>query len=218
MLWRGNLCARRSSNPRFLVVGVTIILVILYLKCKSRLDEAAPSSGQPSRHFSNHEFRPDATVGSVDAEKSAHYESLVNAIYAKHRSGLGDNGAAVELEGSSKTIGDKQLKKIALNEELSELIPFNRTLSDVRNPLCRDLEYDLDDLPTTSVVIIFFNEPFSVLVRTVFSVLSTGDPRILKEVILVDDFSSNKELKGQLDHFVAHRLPAKVKIIRLKSR
>jgi len=44
-------------------------------------------------------------------------------------------------------------------------------------------------LPSASVIIIFYNEPWSVLLRTVHSVLSGSPPHILKEIILVDDHS-----------------------------
>lgn len=44
-------------------------------------------------------------------------------------------------------------------------------------------------LPTTSVVIIFYNEAWSVLIRTVYSVLQETPPKFLKEIILVDDNS-----------------------------
>jgi len=39
------------------------------------------------------------------------------------------------------------------------------------------------------MIIIFYNEPWSVLLRTVHSVLSGSPPHVLKEIILVDDHS-----------------------------
>ena len=78
--------------------------------------------------------------------------------------------------------GERQLKKIALNEALSEHISYNRTIPDARHPACRKKSYDLSTLPTASVVIIFFNEPYSVLVRTAHSVLNSSPKNLLKEV------------------------------------
>ncbi|XP_070508899.1 polypeptide N-acetylgalactosaminyltransferase 1 [Chironomus tepperi] len=114
--------------------------------------------------------------------------------------------------------GELQLSKIALNEELSNHISYNRTVPDARHPSCRIKFYDIESLPTASVIIIFFNEPYSVLVRTVHSVINTTPDRLLREVILVDDGSSNVELKGKLDYYVKTRFSDKVKVLRLKNR
>lgn len=54
---------------------------------------------------------------------------------------------------------------------------------------CKEKKYDYDHLPTTSVVIAFYNEAWSTLLRTVYSVLETSPDILLEEVILVDDYS-----------------------------
>lgn len=148
------------------------------------------------------------------------FERWIRLDLEKQEKGLGDDGrSAVLTDQIAKEIGERQLTKIALNEELSEHLYYNRTLSDARNPLCQTQHFIIDELPTTSVIIIFYNEPYSVLVRTVHSVLNTVDRRLLKEIILVDDSSSKPELKEKLDYYIETRLPQNiVKIIRLNHR
>lgn len=133
---------------------------------------------------------------------------------------LGANGKIAHLSDPDDIAeGEKQLKKIALNAQLSEHISYNRTIPDARHPACKKKSYDLSTLPTASVIIIFFNEPYSVLVRTIHSVLNTSPKNLLKEVILVDDGSSNVELKQKLDYYVKTRFKNdKVKVLRLKNR
>ncbi len=53
---------------------------------------------------------------------------------------------------------------------------------------CRSVDYP-KDLPTASVVIVFKNERWSPVLRTVYSVLNRSPKEYLKEVILVDDQS-----------------------------
>jgi hypothetical protein len=54
---------------------------------------------------------------------------------------------------------------------------------------CKTVQYD-EDLPDASVIIIFNNEAWSSLVRTIHSVLDNSPSELLKQIILVDDFST----------------------------
>ena len=53
---------------------------------------------------------------------------------------------------------------------------------------CQDIKF-LANLPDTSVIIIFYNEALSTLLRTVYSVINTVPAHLLREVILIDDCS-----------------------------
>lgn len=81
---------------------------------------------------------------------------------------------------------------------------------------CALLKYSRN-LPTVSVVVPFFNEHFSTLLRTAYSVLNRSPVDLIVEIILVDDASTKDLLKDRLDRYVAEHLP-KVKIVRLPER
>lgn len=57
---------------------------------------------------------------------------------------------------------------------------------------CVDRKYP-SDLPATSVVIIFHNEAYTVLLRTITSVINRTPQKFLHEIVLVDDFSDHGE-------------------------
>lgn len=50
-----------------------------------------------------------------------------------------------------------------------------------------------DDLPRTSVVIVFHNEAWTTLLRTVHSVMDRSPRHLLEEIVLVDDASERGE-------------------------
>lgn len=54
---------------------------------------------------------------------------------------------------------------------------------------CRSKKFEYRRLPTTSVIIAFYNEAWSTLLRTIHSVLETTPAILLKEIILIDDYS-----------------------------
>jgi polypeptide N-acetylgalactosaminyltransferase len=58
---------------------------------------------------------------------------------------------------------------------------------------CKQLTYD-SDLPSASVVIVFTNEAWSSLIRTVHSVLNGSPTHLLEEIVLVDDCSDRGNL------------------------
>lgn len=52
-------------------------------------------------------------------------------------------------------------------------------------------------LPSLSVILIFMNEALSIIQRAITSIINRTPSQLLKEIILVDDFSSNGEQRDQ---------------------
>ncbi|XP_039748041.1 uncharacterized protein LOC120625145 [Pararge aegeria] len=101
------------------------------------------------------------------------YEKEILEDEARIIPGLGDGGVAAHLTGEAKRLGEESEKKLAINVYLSDRIAYNRTLKDHRNPACERVVYDAE-LPSASVILIFHNEPYSVVVRTIWSVINSA--------------------------------------------
>lgn len=102
-----------------------------------------------------------------------------------------------------------------LREALSARLPLRRALPEVRHPLCLE-QRPASSLPTASVILSFHDEAWSMLLRTVHSILDTAPRPLLQEIILVDDLSQQGQLKSALSEYVA-RLEA-VKLLRSNKR
>lgn len=53
---------------------------------------------------------------------------------------------------------------------------------------CRNEMY-LVDLPPTSIIIVYYDEDLTTLLRTLHSVMDRTSPSLLREIILIDDHS-----------------------------
>ncbi|XP_055127678.1 polypeptide N-acetylgalactosaminyltransferase 12 isoform X1 [Symphalangus syndactylus] len=131
---------------------------------------------------------------------------------------LGARGEAVrlQLQGEELRLQEESVRLHQINIYLSDRISLHRRLPERWNPLCKEKKYDYDNLPRTSVIIAFYNEAWSTLLRTVYSVLETSPDILLEEVILVDDYSDREHLKERLANELSG-LP-KVRLIRANKR
>lgn len=132
------------------------------------------------------------------------------------RKGIGEGGKAENLDPSEKREQEKLFHQNGFNALLSDKIALNRSIVDIRHPGCKEKKY-LSELPSVSVVIPFYNEHWSTLLRTAYSVINRSPAELLTEIILVDDCSDKKFLKAPLDKYVEDNLE-KVKVIHLPQR
>lgn len=126
---------------------------------------------------------------------------------------IGEGFAATDEEKASVS---ELMKKHNYNLFASEHISLHRKLPDLRYDACKNLIYP-EKLPTTSIIIIFHNEAWSTLLRTVWGIIERTPRELIEEIILVDDNSDWPILKRPLDDYI-ELLPIKIKIIRTTKR
>ncbi|XP_051858032.1 N-acetylgalactosaminyltransferase 4-like isoform X1 [Drosophila albomicans] len=136
----------------------------------------------------------------------------------KMRSGTGEHGLPAKIEDpAEKELEDKLYRMNGFNGLLSDKISVNRSLPDVRREECKTRQY-LAKLPKVSVVIIFFNEHFKTLLRSVYSIINRSPPELLQQIVLVDDGSEWESLKQQLDDYVSLHWPDLVDVVHNPER
>lgn len=199
---------RRGRLPRgggaLLALGLLAALgFLVWRRVPSENEAARPARGAPQPPL------------------PAEPERLRRPVYEKpplEPGALGELGQAVRLELSpaEKSLQEASIQQHQINIYLSDRISLHRRLPERWHPLCKEKKYDYNNLPKTSVVIAFYNEAWSTLLRTVHSVLETSPDILLEEVILVDDYSDKEHLKKPLESYVAGL--RKVRLIRANKR
>lgn len=79
-------------------------------------------------------------------------------------------------------------------------------------------KYTIETLPTVSVVICFYNEHITTLLRSVKTVLERTPSSLLKEIVLVDDCSDIDDLKEHLISDVQQLDATRIRILRNEQR
>ncbi|XP_012684968.2 polypeptide N-acetylgalactosaminyltransferase 4 [Clupea harengus] len=148
-------------------------------------------------------------------------EALRRPVYQKpvaDSNAPGEWGRATRLtlKDDEKKQQEESIERYAINIFVSDHISLHRHIQDNRMHECRAKKFDLRRLPTTSVIIAFYNEAWSTLLRTIHSVLETTPAVLLREVILIDDFSDRSYLKVQLADYISNL--DRVRLIRTNKR
>lgn len=130
------------------------------------------------------------------------------------KTALSDMGNLKEIKAIFPSLAGTPFEQYMLNVELSNKLPLDRDLSDERPLECVNKEYT--DLPKASVIIPFHNELWSMLLRTVTSVVLRTPAFLLQEVILVDDASTHEYLHKPLEFYI--KAMTNVKLIRQAAR
>uniref|UniRef100_T1JAX5 Polypeptide N-acetylgalactosaminyltransferase n=1 Tax=Strigamia maritima TaxID=126957 RepID=T1JAX5_STRMM len=114
-------------------------------------------------------------------------------------------------------VRDDGNRQHSFNLLVSNRLSFHRAVPDTRNPMCKSLNYS-GVLPRASIVICFYNEAKSALLRTIHSVFDRTPDYLIEEIILVDDFSELDELKTPLKDYLTEKFLDRVKLIHTTKR
>nr|KAF6346576.1 polypeptide N-acetylgalactosaminyltransferase 7 [Pipistrellus kuhlii] len=115
--------------------------------------------------------------------------------------GHGENAKPLVLGPELKHAVQASIKEFGFNMVASDMISLDRSVNDLRQEECKYWHYD-ENLLVSSVVIVFHNEGWSTLMRTVHSVIKRTPRKYLAEIVLIDDFSNKEHLKKQLDDYI----------------
>nr|XP_045597597.1 polypeptide N-acetylgalactosaminyltransferase 5-like isoform X2 [Procambarus clarkii] len=128
----------------------------------------------------------------------------------------GEMGKPVRTPPDQEAIMKEKFKLNQFNLLASDSISLNRSLPDVRLEGCKTKMYP-PLMPTTSIVIVFHNEAWSTLLRTVWSIIQRSPRALLQEILLVDDASERDYLGKELEEHVK-TLPVPVRVLRTVER
>ncbi|XP_034834503.1 polypeptide N-acetylgalactosaminyltransferase 5 isoform X1 [Maniola hyperantus] len=128
----------------------------------------------------------------------------------------GEMGKAVNIPIEQEKLMLDKFQENQFNLLASDMISLNRSLTDVRFEKCKDKQYP-QLLPTTSVVIVFHNEAWTTLLRTIWSTINRSPRPLLKEIILVDDASEKDHLGKKLEDYIK-TLPVPTHLFRTENR
>ncbi|XP_033624442.1 N-acetylgalactosaminyltransferase 7-like isoform X2 [Asterias rubens] len=177
-------------------------------------DSQAAGIDRPPMHKDTHSFQLPAHQGASLKNIPGNYEPDI----PPPRDGPGENGVPVRTGAGEKEAVERGIREYGFNQYVSDKISLDRNIPDLRNAQCKYWHYP-EKLPTTSVIIVFHNEGWSTLLRTVHSVFNRSPPQLLHEIILVDDASTKEHVKKKLDDYaLSARFSGKLKIVRNEKR
>jgi len=203
-----NIIAIRRSRLLKSITAVLLVAGLVFVASRSSTSSLDKTENSPIL------IQRDSRVGKAFFSE----ESLGNFEPADKPapSGPGEKGKKHLLRPEQKNEASQSVSEYGINMVCSDEISLSRTIRDTRLSECKNWHYP-EDLPKVSVVIVFHNEGWSTLLRTVQSVIDRSPPQFLEEVLLVDDFSDKVHLKKKLAEFIK-RYNGKVRLIRNKER
>uniref|UniRef100_A0A3B4AWX8 Polypeptide N-acetylgalactosaminyltransferase n=1 Tax=Periophthalmus magnuspinnatus TaxID=409849 RepID=A0A3B4AWX8_9GOBI len=155
---------------------------------EAELDETKPAKTDREITHKEAEVPPTEAKPQIKTEK-LYPNSL---LFTKWGDGLSEKEQR-EAQGLYEIYG--------YNAFLSNRLPLNRDLPDTRHSRCLTKDYP-KDLPSLAVILIYLNEALSIIKRAIRSIIDRTPRHLLKEIILVDDYSTHYDLRNMLQEYI----------------
>jgi hypothetical protein len=155
------------------------------------------------------------SVALVKSSQEAYTRDL-GVLKERYRAECSDGSPTAQQCKAEKEEG---FRLHAFDLSQSNRLPLSRAIPDIRPEACGGIKYG-HFKSTMTVVLVFYNEGTSTLLRTAQSVLDRTPPGLLKEILLVDDGNprSDPRVQKQLADIEAYRAEhPKVRLLELKD-
>lgn len=207
---------RRKKIAKIIFLAILLLLLLRFYCYYKVIEEFEVDSVNDINLIINHRTqflknKFSKSLPSIQIPIKKYEETYRDLKKPKKELYPGKNGEAVVIDDS---LLSKSLQLHKFNEIASDMIPIEREIPDRRWEKCLLAQYS-NKLVPVSIIIIFHNEAFSTLMRTIYSVFSRSPPYLVGEIILVDDGSDlnkipdiGKKLENSLEKF------EKIKLIR----
>ena len=212
---------RRSRVVKLCVLGILALGILVLLIRQSSWSDSLPEAPKLDRILDKpraaarqaHVSHPDEIPVFLGKGKNGNFEPHMDV----GREGPGEGGKAHQLRVEQKQEEERLKGVYGFNQLVSDEISLNRTVPDQREDECSNWDYPTN-MPTASVILVFHNEGWTTLFRTVNSIINRSPPQFLHEVVLVDDKSELEHLHEKLEEELKKPYYAKVKLVRNKER
>ena len=112
---------------------------------------------------------------------------LDDSLKSKVTAAISEYGFNMVAAGMNPNIDPiSYCKKYPVFKNSLETVSLDRYPADLRHEECKRWDYS-PELPAVSVVLVFHNEGWATLVRTIHSVINFTPKELLEEVVLIDD-------------------------------
>ena len=210
-----------KTVAKLFLVGISACLVIIYVVTMPATDSILITlrpTPEPKTDFIFPNSADDGNIGHLDdnhiavetklqTEEDIYHDPYLNVKYRVDTSVV-DSFNVKEYIANAAHDADP-MKLNSFDQNRSDYIGAYRQVTDSRHWTCLNHKEDWSNLPASSVIMTFYNEARSALLRSVTSVLKRTPPHLLKDIILVDDCSDDLDL-GRL----LKGLDPKIKVLR----